>query len=252
MMPEKKTTKKTASKTKTANGSKKAAAGGFSLEDALNIAKTSSAKSSAASEKKAEKEKQKRAIEEAEQKNENRVLGAASLADILGTVSAPTQSGPPQSKGRSVPREHEKFFNLLMELRNHVSEGLNLHAEETLKRSSKDDAGDLSSYSQHMADAGTDTFDRDFALSMVSSEQDALSEIDAAIERIYEGTYGICQMTGKKIRDERLMAVPFTRHSIASQTQIEKGQSKSVQRGGAFAESAADNPMGYSEEELDG
>ena len=126
-----------------------------------------------------------------------------------------------------------------------------MHTEETLKRSSKDEAGDLSGYSQHMADAGTDTFDRDFALSMVSNEQDALTEIEAAIERIFEGTYGVCEMTGKNIRDERLMAVPFTRYSIETQKQLEKNQTRSVQRGGVFADASSEDAMNFSEENPD-
>ena len=85
----------------------------------------------------------------------------------------------------------KRFYRLLLDLRTHLTEGIERHSEETLKRSAKDDAGDLSAYGQHMADAGTDTFDRDFALSMVASEQEALSEIDAAIKRIHDGTYGV-------------------------------------------------------------
>jgi RNA polymerase-binding transcription factor DksA len=105
-----------------------------------------------------------------------------------------------------------------------------------LRKSAKDDSGDLSGYGQHMADAGTDTFDRDFALSLVSSEQEALSEIDAAIKRIHAGTYGICEITQKPISKDRLLAVPFTRHSAEAQKGLERNRYRARTAGGLFGE----------------
>jgi DnaK suppressor protein len=77
-------------------------------------------------------------------------------------------------------------------------------------------------FSTHMADAGTDTFDRDFALGMLSSEQDALYEIDEALNRIRDGTYGKCELTGKPIEPQRLEAIPWTRFSAAAEKQLER------------------------------
>jgi len=77
-------------------------------------------------------------------------------------------------------------------------------------------------FSTHMADAGTDTFDRDFALGMLSSEQDALYEIDEALNRIRDGTYGKCELTGRPIERERLEAIPWTRFSAAAEKQLER------------------------------
>ena len=77
-------------------------------------------------------------------------------------------------------------------------------------------------FSTHMADAGTDTFDRDFALGMLSSEQDALYQIDEAIDRIRDGTYGKCELTGKPIESARLDAIPWTRFSAAAEKQLER------------------------------
>jgi RNA polymerase-binding transcription factor DksA len=162
-------------------------------------------------------------------------IKAASLADILGFNPKKAQQ-PVVDNGENVPEKFRRFYKVLMDLRLHLTEGLNLHTEETLKRSSKDDSGDLSSYGQHMADAGTDTFDRDFALSLVSSEQEALTEIDAAIKRIREGTYGICEVTGKPIAKERLLAVPFTRYSAEAQKDIEKNRMRTRTSAGLFGE----------------
>ncbi len=159
---------------------------------------------------------------------------AASLADILGfNPHKPTR---PAEDHANIPEKFRRYFKLLIDLRNHVTGQLDLHTEDTLKRSAKDDAGDLSSYGQHMADAGTDTFDRDFALSLVSSEQEALSEIEAAIQRIKTGSYGICEMTQKPIAKERLLAVPFTRFSAEAQKEIERNRYRSRTGAGLFGE----------------
>jgi RNA polymerase-binding transcription factor DksA len=80
---------------------------------------------------------------------------------------------------------------------------------------------DTPNYSVHMADAGTDSFDRDLVLGLVSFEQEGLYEIDAALKRIEDGTYGICELTGKTIPWERLEAVPWTRFSVQAENQIE-------------------------------
>ena len=77
-------------------------------------------------------------------------------------------------------------------------------------------------FSLHMADSGTDEFDRDFALSMISSDQNALYEIDAALERIRRREYGVCEMTGEPIEAERLAAIPWTRYSAAAQLELEQ------------------------------
>ena len=244
----KKTVKRAAAKSPASAAKRPAASAGFSLEEALSVAKTRQNEDDELAKKRAAKEKERKAFEEAEQKTEKRVLGAASLSDILGFDS---MVRAPKVETRPIPKKFNKFYNLLISLRDHVKSELSMHTEETLKRSSKDEAGDLSGYSQHMADAGTDTFDRDFALSMVSNEQDALTEIEAAIERIFEGTYGVCEMTGENIRDERLMAVPFTRYSIETQKQLEKNQTRSVQRGGVFADASSEDAMNFSEENPD-
>ena len=76
----------------------------------------------------------------------------------------------------------------------------------------------------HQADAGSDAYDRDFALSLLSKEQDALNEIQDALKRIELRSYGYCEMTGKRIHEERLEALPFTRFTREAQEQIERNQ----------------------------
>jgi RNA polymerase-binding transcription factor DksA len=129
-----------------------------------------------------------------------------------------------------------------------------MHTQETLKRSAKEDSGDLSGYSQHMADAGTDTFDRDFALSLVSNEQELLYEIEEALKRIRSGTYGTCEITGQTISADRLAAVPFTRYSLEGQKELEKQRKYGAQRGataGLFAEATGEDAAALAEDDGD-
>lgn len=196
----------------------------FSLDEVKAIAKTTKNKKESSTAKKTEKKVDKTAEIEAKlAAAKPTFVAAASLADILGfnpTAGAKTTYNDP----KKVPEKYRRYYKLLIQLRTHLTGQIDQHSEETLKRSSKDDAGDLSSYGQHMADAGTDTFDRDFALSLVSNEQEALAEIEAAITRIHKGTYGVCEDTGKPIDKERLLAVPFTRYSAEAQKNLERNR----------------------------
>ena len=73
-----------------------------------------------------------------------------------------------------------------------------------------------------MADVATNSYDRDWALSMISSEQNVLYEIEQALNRIRTGTYGKCEVTGKPIPMERLNAVPWTRFITEAERELEK------------------------------
>ncbi len=173
----------------------------------------------------------------------------ASLADILGLHPAKgRKSGVEVRREEDVPEKFRRYYKLLVDLRNHVLTQLGEHTEETLLKSAKEDSGDLSGYGQHMADAGTDTFDRDFALSLVSSEQEALAEIEAAIKRIHDGTYGVCEATQKPISKERLLAVPFTRYSAEAKKEVERYSHRAQQRAGLFGE-ATDEDGGKAAED---
>jgi len=76
-------------------------------------------------------------------------------------------------------------------------------------------------HGDNIADAGTDTYDQDFALGIASSEQQALFEIEEALNRIRTGRYGICEATGKRIDPARLEAVPWTRFSAEAERDLE-------------------------------
>lgn len=82
--------------------------------------------------------------------------------------------------------------------------------------------GEASAFGMHQADAGSDAYDRDFALGLLSQEQDSLYEIDQALKRIEAGEYGVCEMSNKPIPKARLEALPFTRFTVECQAEIEK------------------------------
>jgi len=128
----------------------------------------------------------------------------ARAADILGGSQAEPK----------IRRKWQKFYNRLVALRHYLVKSRGGLAKDAIE--------EKPAFSMHMADAGTDEFDRDFALSMVSSEQEALYEIDEALNRIQNGTYGTCEVTGKRIERERLEAVPWTRFSAEAEKQLER------------------------------
>lgn len=111
----------------------------------------------------------------------------------------------------------------LLQLRDAVVDSMAGVAQGTLR--SRAEGSEASAFGMHQADAGSDAYDRDFALSLLSQEQDALYEIDEALKRIELGTYGKCEMSGKQIPRARLEAIPFARFTVECQSQLEK-QSK--------------------------
>jgi hypothetical protein len=182
------------------------------------------------------KAREKAAAAARSQGNRSNNIATASIADLLGG-SNPFRKGEGfVDESKQVPEKFRRYYRLLVDMREALHKGLAFHSEEALKKSGKDDAGDLSGYSQHLADAGTDTADRDFALSLISNEQEALKEIADAIERMKKGTYGTCEITGKAIPAARLIAVPFTRYSLEGQKELERNRRAHRRRGG--------NPLG--------
>ena len=181
-----------------------------------------------------------------EEPAEKRVLGAASLSDILGFNPAEKSSSAPLEES-SVPQKWKKYYKLLVELRDNLGKEISLHTSDTLQHRSDDHAGDR----KLEDDAGTDAFDRDFALSLVSSEQEALNEIEEALVRIKQGTYGTCEVTGKAISKDRLTAVPFARYSVEGQIEFEKNNRRKIDRSlgvGLFAD-GSDSPNIASDDE---
>ena len=108
----------------------------------------------------------------------------------------------------------------LLTLKDTLLDSMNGVAKDSLR--SRAEGSEASAFGMHQADAGSDAYDRDFALSLLSQEQDSLYEIDEALKRIDTGAYGVCEMSGKPILHARLEALPFTRYTVECQAEIEK------------------------------
>ncbi len=119
-------------------------------------------------------------------------------------------------------RVAKKLKKKLEELRATLGEGLKHLADNNLNRSQRESSGDLSGYSYHMADVGTDNFGREMELNIASSENERIRLIEEALERIDEGTYGDCVVCEGKINVERLEAVPYARLCIECARESEK------------------------------
>jgi RNA polymerase-binding transcription factor DksA len=148
---------------------------------------------------------------------------SATSAAILGrpVVKAKKDSEPIRIKPRWI-----KYYRRLLDLRDQL-----LHQMSGL---AKESAQAIPAYSLHMADSGTDNFDRDFALSLLSSDQDAVYEIEEALKRIQRNTYGVCELTGKTIPKVRLDAIPWARFTVQAQAQLERDGALRQRRLGAL------------------
>ena len=114
----------------------------------------------------------------------------------------------------------KKQQDRLLQLRDGMLDSMMGVAKDNLR--SRAEGSEASAFGMHQADAGSDAYDRDFALSLLSQEQDALYEIDEALKRVELGTYGVCEMSGKPIPHARLEAIPFARFTVECQSQLEK------------------------------
>lgn len=154
----------------------------------------------------------------------NKPHASATAAAILGR--SPTQAPGKRNGEVRIKAEWKKFYDRLLELREQLLRQMNGLAKES--------AQEMAGYSLHMADSGTDNFDRDFALSLLSSDQDAIYEIEEALKRIEKNTYGVCELTGKVIPKARLEAIPWTRFTVQAQAQLERDGALRQRRLGAL------------------
>jgi DnaK suppressor protein len=151
----------------------------------------------------------------------------------LSSVSAKSKTLNGSHEDNEVPRVQVRlpqdaktlaFFDRqkrrLLDLRDHFLDQMQSVAQDSLR--SRAENNEASAVGQHQADAGSDAYEKDFALSLLSQEQDALYEIEEALKRIEIGTYGVCEMSNKTIPHARLEAIPFARFTVECQQQLEK------------------------------
>jgi RNA polymerase-binding protein DksA len=134
------------------------------------------------------------------------------------------KTSSPKKKGKYLTKvELNDFKKLLLEKRLEILSDVTKIENESLKKSRLDATGDLSNVPIHMADIGTDNFEQEFALDLMDSERKLLDEIHKALERIEDGTYGICEGTGKPIPKVRLKAQPWARYCVEYARKLEQG-----------------------------
>ena len=178
-----------------------------------------------------------------------KAVGSATMASILGNSGVkPSKTSTTRysvSGKVKINPEWTKFYENLLDLRERLLEQMSGLAKES--------AQEMPGYSLHMADSGTDNFDRDFALSLLSSDQDAIYEIDEALKRIEKGSYGVCELTTKPIPHARLEAIPWTRFTVEAQAQLEREgalrQKRLAALGTVDGTSTAESDEGDEEEE---
>ena len=107
----------------------------------------------------------------------------------------------------------------LTELRDHIVDQMQGVTKDSLRERGE---GGGSAFGMHQADAGSDAYEKDFALSLLSQEQDALYEIESALKRIQAHVYGVCEMSNQPIPVARLEAIPFARFTVECQTRFEQ------------------------------
>jgi len=125
-------------------------------------------------------------------------------------------------KKKYTKKELQEFKKIVLKRREEVLDSIKHSSEDTLKKSQKDAAGDISGYTYHMADVATDTYDREFSLGLASNERKLLYELDDVLKKIEEGTFGICEDCKNLIAKNRLKAIPHARLCVKCQEKREK------------------------------
>ena len=121
------------------------------------------------------------------------------------------------NKSQLSEEQIQQFKEILLEKHKELAHNINF-SNETVKKMQEDTKG----YSQHQADEGTEDFERSINISLNSKERDILHQVVRALEKIEEGTYGICDITQEPIGIKRLNAIPHATTTVHAQESIEK------------------------------
>ncbi len=130
--------------------------------------------------------------------------------------------GGSKVKRKLTKKELKDFKKIILKKKEEMFDDLKHISDDTLKKSQKEASGDISGYTYHMADVATDNYDREFSLGLASNDRQSLYELEDALKRIEEGSFGICDGCKNPIAKIRLKAVPSTRLCIKCQEKREK------------------------------
>ena len=117
--------------------------------------------------------------------------------------------------------ESKVYKERLLELRARLRGDVHAMADAALKKTRSESSGDLSYMPIHMADMGTDNFDQEFTLNLMETEEDTLSQVELALERVEEGAYGTCIECEGRIPKTRLNALPYTPYCVKCASKLE-------------------------------
>ncbi len=131
-----------------------------------------------------------------------------------GTPAESAKPAGPMPKTRLSAEDLQQFRSLLLEKRQELIGTVSTMENETLRKTRSDASGDLSMMPIHMADIGTDNYEQEFTLGLIANEREMVKEIDEALLRIENGTYGVCEATHKPITKARLKAKPWARYCL--------------------------------------
>jgi len=184
------------------------------VKSAKKTARPKAAKKKAAAKKKtAVKKKTKKAVvKKTKAKKKTAAKPKAKKASVTKKAKKPVakkKTARAKKKSTLTPKQIEHFREMLLLKRAEILGDVEFMEEEALKKSRLEAGGDLSSMPIHMADMGTDNFEQEFTLGLMDSERKLVNEITAAIWRIEEGVYGICEGTNTPISKPRLEANPW-------------------------------------------
>jgi len=125
-------------------------------------------------------------------------------------------------KNKFNKKELGEFKKIILKRKEEMLDSIKHISEDTLHKSQKEASGDISGYTYHMADVATDTYDREFSLGLASNERKMLYELDDALKKIDEGTFGICEDCKRLVTKTRLKALPYARLCVKCQEKREK------------------------------
>jgi DnaK suppressor protein len=157
------------------------------------------------------------------------VKGATKSAGARKSASQP-KAEPVKTFTNLTPKELAHYQHLLLAKRAELIGDVNSMEDEALQKSRLNSSGDLSTMPIHMADIGTANYEQEFSLGLLDGERKLLREINEALMRIQERTYGICEGTGKEISKARLEANPWARYCVEYASMLEKGLVKEGDR----------------------
>lgn len=158
----------------------------------------------------------------APEKSKSAAGTSAPSRPAASSKSAAADEAPVTPKARMNKPELKFFESLLNEKKETLLQELGYLEDNTMRLSSKEGAGDLSSHAYHLADHATETQDREQAFHMASREGKYLFYIEEALDRVRNGTFGICKKCGKIIPKPRLEAVPTAKMCIECKSAQER------------------------------